>query len=86
MAALRGYALPLLLGLLGGAALLLAWPSPEAGAQSAQTLPAAGFDGGGSWHNSSPLTLKQLRGQVVLVEFWTYTCSNCLHVAPYVHQ
>ncbi|KAA3601073.1 redoxin family protein [Stenotrophomonas maltophilia] len=86
MTALRAYALPLLMGLLGGAALLMAWPSPEADAQPAQAVPAAGFDGGGPWHNSPPLTLEQLRGQVVLVEFWTYTCSNCLNVAPYVHQ
>ena len=59
---------------------------PGADAQPAQAVPAAGFDGGGPWHNSPPLTLEQLRGQVVLVEFWTYTCSNCLNVAPYVHQ
>ncbi|MCI1101678.1 redoxin family protein [Stenotrophomonas maltophilia] len=86
MGALRVYVLRLLLGLLGGAALLMAWPSPEAGAHPAQAAPAAGFDGGGPWHNSPPLALNQLRGQVVLVEFWTYACSNCLTVAPHVHQ
>lgn len=86
MGALRVYVLPLLLGLLGGAALLMAWPSPEAGAHPAQAAPAVGFDGGGPWHNSPPLALNQLRGQVVLVEFWTYACSNCLNVAPHVHQ
>lgn len=86
MGALRVYVLPLLLGLLGGAAQLMAWPSPEAGAHPAQAAPAAGFDGGGPWHNSPPLALNQLRGQVVLVEFWTYACSNCLTVAPHVHQ
>lgn len=86
MARLRSYTLPLLLALCGGAALLLAWPSPDAGAQPAAVVPPAGFQGGGPWHNSPPLTLQQLRGQVVLVEFWTYTCRNCLNVAPYVHQ
>lgn len=78
--------MPLLLALLGGAALLLAWPGADAGAQPLDAEPMAGFDGGGPWHNSPPLTLKQLRGQVVLVEFWTYTCRNCLNVAPHVHQ
>lgn len=47
MAGLRAYVLPLLMGVLGGAALLMAWPSPEADAQPAQAVPAAGFDGGG---------------------------------------
>lgn len=53
MAGLRAYVLPLLMGVLGGAALLMAWPSPEADAQPAQAVPAAGFDGGGPWHNLS---------------------------------
>jgi cytochrome c biogenesis protein CcdA/thiol-disulfide isomerase/thioredoxin len=36
------------------------------------------------WINSAPLTLKQLRGQVVLVHFWTFACINCIHVQPHV--
>lgn len=36
------------------------------------------------WLNSPPLTSKDLRGKVVLVEFWTYGCINCLHTLPYV--
>ncbi|MDX6676391.1 MAG: hypothetical protein QOE31_443 [Solirubrobacteraceae bacterium] len=36
------------------------------------------------WFNSSPLTIKGLRGRVVLVDFWTYTCINCLRTLPYV--
>lgn len=36
------------------------------------------------WLNSPPLTSEMLRGKVVLVEFWTYTCINCLHTLPYV--
>ena len=36
------------------------------------------------WLNSPPLTSEMLRGKVVLVEFWTYGCSNCLHTLPYV--
>jgi cytochrome c biogenesis protein CcdA/thiol-disulfide isomerase/thioredoxin len=37
-----------------------------------------------AWINSNPLTLASLRGRVVLVEFWTFGCINCIHVAPYV--
>ncbi|PSD33243.1 thioredoxin [Stenotrophomonas maltophilia] len=86
MAALRGYALPLLLALLGRSGVVAGMARRGCGAQPLDAEPMAGFDGGGPWHNSPPLTLKQLRGQVVLVEFWTYTCRNCLNVAPHVHQ
>ncbi len=36
------------------------------------------------WINSDPLTLEQLRGKVVLVDFWTYSCINCLRTLPHV--
>src|SRR5262245_42434638 len=36
------------------------------------------------WLNSAPLTGKSLRGKVVLVDFWTYTCINSLRPLPYV--
>jgi thiol-disulfide isomerase/thioredoxin len=36
------------------------------------------------WINSDPLTLRQLRGKVVLVDFWTYSCINCLRTLPHV--
>ncbi len=39
---------------------------------------------GGEWFNSPPLTLKALRGKVVLVDFWTYTCINCIRTLPYL--
>lgn len=39
---------------------------------------------GGQWFNSQPLTLQSLRGKVVLVDFWTYTCINCLRTLPYL--
>jgi len=45
---------------------------------------APGFEGGGTWINSPPLDLASLRGKVVMVEFWTYTCYNCLNALPYV--
>ena len=36
------------------------------------------------WLNSDPLTSKSLRGRVVLVDFWTYTCINSLRPLPYI--
>ncbi|MEK7570255.1 MAG: cytochrome c biogenesis protein DipZ [Patescibacteria group bacterium] len=36
------------------------------------------------WINSEPKTLAELRGKVVLVKFWTYTCINCIRTLPYV--
>jgi len=38
----------------------------------------------GKWINSQPLTLKSLRGRVVLIEFWTFGCYNCRNTLPYV--
>jgi cytochrome c biogenesis protein CcdA/thiol-disulfide isomerase/thioredoxin len=42
------------------------------------------FAGLGPWHNSKPLTMKELRGKVVLVDFWTYSCINCVRTLPYM--
>ena len=42
------------------------------------------LDGLGPWFNSAPLTRDQLRGKVVLIDFWTYSCINCLRSIPYV--
>lgn len=39
---------------------------------------------GGEWLNSTPLTLSSLRGKVVLIDFWTYTCINCIRTLPYL--
>ncbi|MEK6848942.1 MAG: redoxin domain-containing protein, partial [Nanoarchaeota archaeon] len=39
---------------------------------------------GGEWLNSEPLTLSQLRGKVVLLDIWTYSCINCIRTLPYV--
>lgn len=43
-----------------------------------------GFDGATGWLNSPPLTAAGLRGHVVLVNFWTYTCINWLRTLPYL--
>lgn len=39
---------------------------------------------GGEWFNSAPLKVSDLKGKVVLVDFWTYTCINCQRTLPYV--
>jgi cytochrome c biogenesis protein CcdA/thiol-disulfide isomerase/thioredoxin len=46
--------------------------------------PAPDFTGISEWINSKPLTLQQLRGRVVLVDFWTYSCINCLRTLPHL--
>ncbi len=38
----------------------------------------------GDWINSEPLTLEDLRGRVVLIEFWTFGCVNCRNTVPFV--
>jgi thiol-disulfide isomerase/thioredoxin len=45
----------------------------------------ASFEGATGWLNSDPLTAEGLRGRVVLVDFWTYTCINWLRTLPYLH-
>lgn len=37
-----------------------------------------------AWINSPPLTLSELRGKVVLIDFWTYSCINCIRTLPYL--
>ncbi|MFM0500816.1 cytochrome c biogenesis protein DipZ [Paraburkholderia caffeinilytica] len=54
----------------------------------AAALPVEGvlptLNGAVQWLNSPPLTVQDLRGKVVLVDFWTYSCINCLRSLPYV--
>jgi cytochrome c biogenesis protein CcdA/thiol-disulfide isomerase/thioredoxin len=42
------------------------------------------LDGATAWINSEPLTAASLRGKVVVIDFWTYSCINCLRAIPYV--
>jgi thiol-disulfide isomerase/thioredoxin len=51
---------------------------------AADAQPAPEFQNIDTWLNSQPLKLQELRGKVVLVDFWTYTCINCLNHLPYV--
>lgn len=39
-----------------------------------------------TWLNSKPLTMKQLRGKVVLLDFWTYSCVNCIRTQPHLNK
>jgi len=54
----------------------------------ADSLPVEGslpsLTGATEWLNSPPLTAEALKGKVVLVDFWTYSCINCLRALPYV--
>ena len=58
--------------------------------KAAGALPVEGeipsFAGATLWLNSPPLTPEALRGKVVVVDFWTYSCINCLRALPYVKE
>ena len=58
-------------------------PTPDF-AKKVATASDVEFDGIASWINSEPLTLDGLKGNVVLVDFWTYSCINCIRTLPYV--
>jgi thiol-disulfide isomerase/thioredoxin len=46
---------------------------------------APSLQGGSAWINSQPINITQLRGKVVLVDFWTYSCINCIRSIPYLN-
>jgi thiol-disulfide isomerase/thioredoxin len=48
------------------------------------TYPLHGLSGATAWINSKPLTARELKGKVVLVDFWDYSCINCIRAIPYV--
>ncbi|MBW7972205.1 thioredoxin family protein [Bradyrhizobium sp. BR 10289] len=54
----------------------------QVAAASQQTAPD--FAGISNWFNSKPLSIADLRGKVVLVDFWTYGCVNCVNTLPHV--
>ncbi|HAT1596129.1 TPA: redoxin domain-containing protein [Legionella pneumophila] len=49
-----------------------------------QPYPAPALKGITAWINSPPLTLASLKGRVVLIDFWTYSCINCIRTLPYL--
>lgn len=64
-------------------------PVPQAGTGTYMfplNYPAPEFVGLQNWINSSPLTMASLRGKVVLVDFWTYSCINCIRTLPYMRD
>ena len=55
-------------------------------ALNVQPTPAPELQGLTNWINSPPRTLASLKGKVVLVDFWTYSCINCIRSLPYVEK
>jgi cytochrome c biogenesis protein CcdA/thiol-disulfide isomerase/thioredoxin len=71
----------------GGPAMMMMQAKPAAKAERLPVeggLPPHALSGAVEWLNSPPLTADGLRGKVVLVDFWTYSCINCLRTIPYV--
>ncbi len=69
------------------AAVLAVWfaapPAPAADIPFDGTRPAPEFPEGAEWLNTDkPLTLASLKGKIVLLDFWTYCCINCMHIIP----
>ena len=50
----------------------------------ARPWPAPKFSGISAWLNSQPLTMENLKGKVVLIDFWTYSCINCIRTLPFI--
>ncbi len=69
-------------GLLTGLLMLTAAPVTPAGDLGRQAPELLNE----TWLNAQPLHLADLKGKVVMVEFWTYGCYNCRNVEPYVKQ
>lgn len=87
------------LGALGATAAAIAIPAlrksagrlPASTTSSSSKLAAAGkplpeFQGISEWLNSDPLTIAGLKGSVILVQFWTFSCINCQRTLPYITQ
>jgi cytochrome c biogenesis protein CcdA/thiol-disulfide isomerase/thioredoxin len=60
--------------------------APSAAPVADHEAPMPSLAGATGWLNSPPLTPESLRGKVVLVDFWTYSCINCLRTLPYVKR
>src|SRR5215470_16575795 len=81
---LVGAALLVALGLFASGGLLAPGRSASAALrQPARKVPAPELTGGTAWLNTaSPLKLSDLRGRIVLLDFWTLCCINCIHTLP----
>lgn len=61
----------------------LSWSDPPRSGRLADYGPAPALETMGVWINSEPLTMESLRGRVVLIDFWTYSCINCIRTLPH---
>ncbi len=72
-------------GMTGGKGAMM---SASGAGESSGVLPVEGtlpdLSGATQWLNSPPLTAASLKGKVVLIDFWTYSCINCLRTIPYI--
>jgi cytochrome c biogenesis protein CcdA/thiol-disulfide isomerase/thioredoxin len=68
---------------MSGPSMMRAKPGGESEALPVEGV-APSLDGAVEWLNSKPLTTEELKGKVVVVDFWTYSCINCLRAIPYV--
>ena len=59
-------------------------PAAKTAESLSQEGPVPSLDGATQWLNTEPLTAEALKGKVVLVDFWTYSCINCIRALPYV--
>jgi cytochrome c biogenesis protein CcdA/thiol-disulfide isomerase/thioredoxin len=67
-----------------GHAMMMSAAKPAGDLPVEGTIPS--FTGATLWLNSPPLTPEALRGKVVMVDFWTYSCINCLRALPFVES
>lgn len=72
-----------------GLSTLVSYQGPTQTTENVSTLldfgKAPNFQGIVAWINSAPLNISELRGKVVLVDFWTYSCINCIRTIPYLN-
>ncbi|MBN2753057.1 MAG: redoxin family protein [Rhodospirillaceae bacterium] len=59
-------------------------PLPAVSSRSTDATPLASFGGATHWLNGPPIRPETLKGKVVLIDFWTYSCINCLRSLPHV--
>jgi thiol-disulfide isomerase/thioredoxin len=78
------YCVALLAFLAQGLAAETAGPAPRLANALADPYRAPKIAGIAAWLNSPPLGADQLKGKVVLIDFWTYSCINCIRTLPYL--
>jgi thiol-disulfide isomerase/thioredoxin len=71
-------------GMMSGSQAMMAKDKSERREALGVEGPAPEFTGIAEWLNSAPLTIAGLKGKVVLIDFWTYSCINCLRTIPYI--